>query len=90
LGQGAGQSMEDAIVLARCLEQNHDPMAALRAYEARRLPRTAMLAHQSRRIGQVASWKRAGSWRLRDLLFRISWKLGMHRMIEKFLMGYQA
>src|SRR5271166_3041224 len=40
LGQGANQAIEDALVLARCLAAQEDPVAALRAYEQERIPRT--------------------------------------------------
>ncbi|PLX45626.1 MAG: hypothetical protein C0605_00580 [Hyphomicrobiales bacterium] len=40
LAQGAAMAIEDAHVLARTLQSNPEPMAALRAYEAARAPRT--------------------------------------------------
>lgn len=47
--QGAVQSLEDAWVLARVLEQTaDDPMAALQRYEMLRLQRANMLVQQSR------------------------------------------
>jgi salicylate hydroxylase len=42
LAQGANMAIEDAMVLARCLEA-HDPETALLRYEAARLDRTARL-----------------------------------------------
>jgi 2-polyprenyl-6-methoxyphenol hydroxylase-like FAD-dependent oxidoreductase len=90
LGQGAGQAIEDAIVLARCVDLDADPVAALQAYEARRVPRTAMLAHQSRRIGSAASWQHPGAWRFRDLTFKLFWNVAMRRLTERLLIGYEA
>ena len=52
-GQGAGQSLEDGLVLARCLEGDRDaPERALRAYAARRRERAAALQAASRDAGR--------------------------------------
>jgi 2-polyprenyl-6-methoxyphenol hydroxylase-like FAD-dependent oxidoreductase len=90
LGQGAGQAIEDALVLSRCLAEADDLEAGLKAYERRRLPRTALLAFQSRRIGQAASWEDPARCALRDLMFRISWDRGLRRVAENVIMGYRA
>jgi salicylate hydroxylase len=50
LGQGAAMAIEDALVLARCLEADADPDAALRRYEAARVPRSAFVQAQSTAI----------------------------------------
>ena len=71
LGQGACQAIEDAVVLARCLQE---PDAAgregipgtLRRYEGLRTARTAKIVRQSRRIGQVGQLENAILCRLRD------------------------
>ena len=41
LAQGANMAIEDGTILARCLEIEPDPVAALRRYDAARGPRTA-------------------------------------------------
>lgn len=46
LAQGANMALEDAAVLARCLDAS-DPPAALRRYEAARLQRTAAIVRGS-------------------------------------------
>jgi salicylate hydroxylase len=53
MAQGAVQSIEDAAVLARCLELGdaHDPAGALRRYEETRKPRTSRCQEGSRRNG---------------------------------------
>ena len=52
MAQGAVQSIEDAAVLAKCLEQNpHDVDAALRRYEDIRKPRASRCQEGSRRNG---------------------------------------
>jgi salicylate hydroxylase len=48
-GQGANQTIEDAIVLADCLADGHDLESALRRYAARRRKRTARVQRWSRR-----------------------------------------
>jgi 2-polyprenyl-6-methoxyphenol hydroxylase-like FAD-dependent oxidoreductase len=52
-GQGAGQGIEGAVLLARELAQGDDPAAALRAWEAQRIPRTTKLVNDSRRVGRL-------------------------------------
>jgi salicylate hydroxylase len=54
LAQGAGQSIEDAYVLARCLARGRDdPERALRDYAARRVDRTAAMQAGSREAGRT-------------------------------------
>lgn len=53
LGQGAGQAIEDAAVLADCLRANGDLTAALRVYEARRKRHVRGIARQSRILGRA-------------------------------------
>ena len=50
-GQGAGQGIEGAVLLARELAEGDDPDAALRAWEAQRIPRTAQMVKRSRAVG---------------------------------------
>ena len=57
LGQGACLAIEDAIVLAACLEESGGMAAALRAYEAKRKHRTAAVTRLSRRLGRM--WQTA-------------------------------
>lgn len=52
LGQGGAQAMEDAVVLARCL-QRPDVPAALVQYERERKARTARIVGMSRSMGRV-------------------------------------
>jgi 2-polyprenyl-6-methoxyphenol hydroxylase-like FAD-dependent oxidoreductase len=59
LGQGAGMSIEDGVVLAKELALAHDLTDyeavdnALRAYERSRMPRTAAINRESWQIGQM-------------------------------------
>ena len=53
LAQGAAMAIEDAAVLAACLERNPVVPAALRTYEASRQPRTTRVQHDASRNGTV-------------------------------------
>jgi 2-polyprenyl-6-methoxyphenol hydroxylase-like FAD-dependent oxidoreductase len=57
LGQGACQALEDALVLAGCLAEQCEPVAALRAYEARRRKRSAAIIEQSALFGMIGQWE---------------------------------
>ncbi len=71
LGQGGGQAVEDAVVLARCLATEKDLPAALSRYEALRLPRANGFVSQSRRLGQIGQWENAVACWVRDRLFQL-------------------
>jgi 2-polyprenyl-6-methoxyphenol hydroxylase-like FAD-dependent oxidoreductase len=70
LGQGGGQAVEDAVVLARCLAAEAEVPVALARYEALRLPRANDFVIRSRRFGQVTQWENAAARWIRDWLFR--------------------
>jgi 2-polyprenyl-6-methoxyphenol hydroxylase-like FAD-dependent oxidoreductase len=71
LGQGAGQAIEDAVVLAEYLRGELDIPAALRRYEARRIPRANGFVLGSLRLGRLAQWENGLARGLRDRL--IAW-----------------
>jgi 2-polyprenyl-6-methoxyphenol hydroxylase-like FAD-dependent oxidoreductase len=54
MGQGACQAIEDALVLANCLEKYPDGEMAFRVFEQKRLTRTGKIVRTSRQIGQLA------------------------------------
>jgi len=66
LGQGACQALEDALVLAGCLADQREPVAALRAYEARRMKRSAAIIEQSSLFGKIGQWEHPLLCALRD------------------------
>lgn len=75
LGRGAGEAIEDAVVLAERLASSRlgdraSVVAALRAYEAVRIPATAKVQKTALRIGKIASWQNGLAWRGRELLMR--------------------
>ena len=68
-GQGANQTIEDAIVLADCLAGTDDLAPALHAYEERRRPRTARVQRLSRRAADLMHLPDGAEIAPRDALF---------------------
>lgn len=66
LGQGACQALEDALVLAHCLQQTENVSVALQLYQARRIPRTTRIVNRSWNLGRVGQWKNPLACKLRD------------------------
>lgn len=84
MGQGAGQAIEDAIVLGHAFQQFPDLKKALAFYEEKRVARTAKVINLSRQIGAAAQLRSNPLARSRDLLFPlIPSKLLLRRL--KFL-----
>jgi 2-polyprenyl-6-methoxyphenol hydroxylase-like FAD-dependent oxidoreductase len=71
VGQGACQAIEDATVLARCLQEVDDPAVALRAYERLRRPRTAAITRRAWRLGAVAAWENPIACAIRDRVMHL-------------------
>ncbi len=69
MGQGAGQAIEDAIILASHLKHNSAMKEALAKYERDRIGRTGQITRMSNRIGMVAQLQGRVSVTLRDALF---------------------
>jgi salicylate hydroxylase len=68
--QGAAQSIEDAVVLARCLaDDTANPVAALRRYEQLRIPRATRLQAASHGRAQVNHLPDGPEQRKRDAAF---------------------
>jgi 2-polyprenyl-6-methoxyphenol hydroxylase-like FAD-dependent oxidoreductase len=81
LGQGGGQAIEDAIVLADALAGARDVEAALRAYEDRRAERARWFVLQSRSVGRVAQARgRVRGW-LRDTAIQLAPRRVLERQI---------
>ncbi|MFF7736577.1 FAD-dependent monooxygenase [Streptomyces sp. NPDC007984] len=66
LGQGACQALEDAVVLADCMERPD----GLSAYDAQRRPRSQMIARRARQIGVAAQWSSGTAVMLRNAAMR--------------------
>jgi salicylate hydroxylase len=69
-GQGANQTIEDAIALADCLAADHDLASALRHYEESRRKRTARVQRWSRRTADLMHLPDGPEVAPRDDLFR--------------------
>ncbi|MCE4051427.1 FAD-dependent monooxygenase [Bacillus sp. Au-Bac7] len=69
MGQGAGQSIEDAVILAGHLKRSATIKEALKRYEDERIGRTSLITKMSNRIGRVAQLNNRVSVSLRDSLF---------------------
>ncbi|MCI3925189.1 FAD-dependent monooxygenase [Paenibacillus sp. TRM 82003] len=69
LGQGAGQSVEDAVILADCVRRTVDVEEALLVYDRERRLRTRAIAWMSDAVGRVAQWERRLPVALRNTLF---------------------
>jgi 2-polyprenyl-6-methoxyphenol hydroxylase-like FAD-dependent oxidoreductase len=82
LGQGAGQSIEDGVVIARSLADAADPVVALREYERRRMKRTAHMQNLARIVGRGAAWERPTAVWVRELISRAT--LGNRYLGRKF------
>jgi 2-polyprenyl-6-methoxyphenol hydroxylase-like FAD-dependent oxidoreductase len=72
LGQGAGQALEDAVVLAASLRAAGGAAGevedGLRAYESERIERTTPIVKRSRQLGRLASASRPWTCALRNTL----------------------
>lgn len=85
LGQGAGQTLEDAVVLRNCVRKRGLTPAALRAYETRRMPRTASIVRASRLVGAVGQWEHLAAVALRRWLARLVLGPLQMRQLEQLL-----
>lgn len=70
MGQGACAAIEDALVLAGCVDRFGLTPEALRRYEHARTPRTRWIVRQSRRIGRVGQLTSPPLVVLRDHVMR--------------------
>jgi 2-polyprenyl-6-methoxyphenol hydroxylase-like FAD-dependent oxidoreductase len=70
MGQGGCQAIEDAVVLADCLQQTSDWHSAIARYQSLRVERANWFVEQSQRLGQIAQWSHPVARWARDLLLR--------------------
>ena len=87
LGQGAGQAIEDAAALARCLASESSVSSALRAYEGQRLKRANTIVQRSYRTGQVAQWEWPLATWMRDTLAKMTPSQVLLQQLEWILQG---
>ena len=72
LGQGAGQAIEDAVVLDECLAQATSIEEALTHYEQRRVARANGIVRASRQFGAIAQWSNPIAAWLRDRVMSLT------------------
>ncbi|WP_261300865.1 FAD-dependent monooxygenase [Paenibacillus andongensis] len=94
LGQGGAQAMEDALVLARCLEgismlSLSSVTAALHSYESSRKPRTNQVARQSRRMGRIVQMSNPAAIMLRNQVLRLLPDEVQMKQLD-WLLGYRV
>lgn len=80
MGQGAGQSIEDAAVLMACLEQQKDVEKAFETYSTKRVKRTTMIVNQSELIGKVGQWENGLLTGLRNFVMKTFPQDGVKQM----------
>lgn len=89
LGQGAAQAIEDAVIIAKCLDTADGVASALRAYEERRMSRTASFTKRARQIGEMGRWTNPIACGFRHVVMRIvfptvAWRQHQKDMAYKF------
>ncbi|MCI2774731.1 FAD-dependent monooxygenase [Staphylococcus petrasii] len=71
MGQGAGQAMEDAIVLTNCLS-SYDFEKALARYDKLRVKHTAKVIKRSRKIGNIAQKEGTLTTKVRNRVMKMT------------------
>lgn len=71
MGQGACTALEDAYVVAKCLEEHPDPNVAFQHYEALRFPRTKAIVEQSLQSGKMGELKNPFAVGLRNTFTKV-------------------
>ncbi len=84
MGQGACMAIEDAAVLANCLNTNEEPARAFQQFERVRLTRTKKIVSESWRLGRVAQLENPLLIRLRNTVVRATPPRVMEKQL-KFL-----
>ncbi len=87
LAQGAAMAIEDAAVLASCLQSTDDISSALQRYELRRRSRTARVQRTSRRNARIYHMRGPMAW-VRNLALKTG--LASTRKITDWLYSYNA
>jgi 2-polyprenyl-6-methoxyphenol hydroxylase-like FAD-dependent oxidoreductase len=81
LGQGACQAIEDAYILGKCLEENHDMQEAFEAYNFRRIKKAHTIVNTSWQIGKLAEFDSdLGVWFRNKLMGLLPKSLNMRQM----------
>jgi 2-polyprenyl-6-methoxyphenol hydroxylase-like FAD-dependent oxidoreductase len=89
LGQGGCMAIEDALVLARCLQKYGASEHALRTYEKLRYERTTAVTELSRLYGMVGQWENALVTRLRSHVLSLTPEFLLRRLM-RIIFDYDA
>ncbi|ARJ50461.1 FAD-dependent monooxygenase [Staphylococcus lutrae] len=87
MGQGAGQAMEDAVVLANVLKKYSDLDRALQRYQRLRVKHTQKIIKKSRKIGEIAQKSNGMTMSVRNRLLRMMPKWVMARQTRLLYRG---
>ncbi|MFB2894347.1 FAD-dependent monooxygenase [Aerosakkonemataceae cyanobacterium BLCC-F50] len=71
MGQGACTALEDAYVVAKCLGEQLDPIAAFQQYEALRFGRTKKIVEESLRSAKMGGLKNPLAVELRNTFMKV-------------------
>ncbi len=71
MGQGANQTIEDAVVLGKCLADATDPAAALHAYEGQRIRRTAKVSQLAWMLSSMSRIQNPVARNARDTMLTV-------------------
>jgi 2-polyprenyl-6-methoxyphenol hydroxylase-like FAD-dependent oxidoreductase len=71
MGQGACTALEDAYIVAKCLKENPDPVAAFQKYESLRFSRTKAIVEQSLQSGKMGELKNPLAVGLRNTFMKV-------------------
>jgi 2-polyprenyl-6-methoxyphenol hydroxylase-like FAD-dependent oxidoreductase len=88
VGQGANQTIEDAVVLGKSLAGAADPIAGLRAYEKVRIARTTEVHKLARTLSSMSCWQNPAVCAVRDRMLTVMFALVGKRAMRKD-MGYE-
>lgn len=83
MGQGGGQAIEDAVVLADALSRHSAIADAFSDYERRRVTRANGFVTKSEQLGRVAQWQNGVAVALRSALLRATPQSAMRRQMRQ-------
>src|SRR5690625_2690599 len=87
IGQGGSLALEDAVVLARCLNSSSSPDEAFKRFQSLRKPRVEKLIRTARKVGNQKSKPNSVAVFFRDLLLRHFIRLEIRKM--DWVYGYK-
>lgn len=83
-GQGANQAIEDAVVLAQCLDKHdYNPHAAFPEFYSQRFARTKLVVNSAKWMGRLFHAEGVVTAQLRDYLLQYVLKSGMYMKIAE-------